>query len=421
MKLEGSNLLERDEIVRLINSRMYFLLFPFTLEQKYSQQYQNEAAREFRLRGLIILALYLFLSLGIYQLLPETQVRNWLMLYGWVGVIVTIAWVFSLFKTLAQWFDLYTCIGSLFAVAITFAMIGVLAPGDSSVLYHAAMMYAVVIIYGFVGMRFYTAIIAGWFGGLLGVVITAHFNGQIEWTLLHRTYTFSSFLGMCLAYATDHQHRENYLQSCLIELTRLEMVEQANKLETLSQQDALTGLANRRYLDEVVKKEWDRSMRYRTPVTVMMIDIDYFKNYNDALGHPEGDRCLKKIAETIGGICARSGDLAARYGGEEFLMLFAMTNQVQADKHAERLLQLVRDLEIPHPSSPVSKHVTVSVGVASTIPQLHQQYTDFIKSADHALYQAKSSGRNCYVVIDQAQMFFPQPEQYPAPKKLNRS
>jgi len=270
-------------------------------------------------------------------------------------------------------------------------------------------------------MRFYTAIIAGWFGGLLGIVITAHFNGQIEWTLLHRTYTFSSFLGMCLAYATDHQHRENYLQSCLIELTRLEMVEQANKLETLSQQDALTGLANRRYLDEVVKKEWDRSMRYRTPVTVMMIDIDYFKNYNDALGHPEGDRCLRKIAEAISGICARSGDLAARYGGEEFLMLFAMTNQAQAEKHAERLLQLVRDLEIPHPSSAVSQHVTVSVGVASTIPQLNQQYTDFIKSADHALYQAKSNGRNRYVVIDEAEMFFPQPQQQlAAPKKINR-
>lgn len=399
MKLDGSNLLVRKEITRLINSRMYFLKFPQKLEQQYSQQYKTEAAREFQLRGSIILVLYLYLSYGIYEILPAEQVKDWFMLYSWVGVIIFVAWMLSFVKKLGQWFELYSCIGSSLAIAITFAITGIV-DGGGNVLFHAAMMYAVVIIYGFVGMRFYTASLAGWSGGIFGVMITFHFNGQLEWTLLQRTYTFSSFLGMCLAYATDHQHRENYLQSCLIELTRSKMIDQAKQLQTLSQQDALTGLANRRHLDDMIKNEWNRSMRYRTPLTIMMIDIDYFKYYNDSLGHLEGDRCLKKIADAIAKVAARSGDLAARYGGEEFIVIFAMTDQAHAIKQAELLIQLIRDLGLPHPSSAVANHVTVSIGVASTTPHMNQNHTDFIKSADHALYKAKDAGRDRYAIAE---------------------
>lgn len=399
MKLDGSNLLVRKEITQLINSHMYFLKFPKKLEQRYSHQYKTEAAREFRIRALIILCLYIYLTIGIYETLPSEKVQEWFMLYSWVGVIIFGAWILSCFKKIAQAFELYTCIGSSLAIAITFAITGLVDAGGN-VLFHAAMMYAVVIIYGFVGMRFYTACLAGWSGGILGILITSHFNGQLEWTLLQRTYTFSSFLGMCLAYATDHQHRENYLQSCLIELTRSKMLDQAKQLETLSQQDSLTGLANRRHLDEMIKSEWNRSMRYRTPLTVMMIDIDYFKNYNDSLGHLEGDRCLKRIADCIAKIAARSGDLAARYGGEEFILVFAMTDQDQAVKQAEVLLHLIQNLAILHPSSAVAEHVTVSIGIASTIPKISQNHQDFIKSADLALYRAKDCGRNRYAVAD---------------------
>lgn len=399
MKLDGSNLLVRKEITRLINSRMYFLKFPQKLEQRYSQQYKTEAAREFQLRGLIILILYIYLSFGIYEILSKDNVKDWFMLYSWVGVIIFAAWVLSLFKQISQYFEIYTCIGSSLAIAVTFAITGIVDDGGN-VLFHAAMMYAVVIIYGFVGMRFYTASLAGWSGGLLGILITAHFNGQLEWTLLQRTYTFSSFLGICLAYATDHQHRENYLQSCLIELSRSKMIDQAKQLETLSQQDGLTGLANRRHLDDLLKNEWNRSIRYRTPLTIMMIDIDYFKNFNDSLGHLEGDHCLKKIADAVAKIAARSGDVAARYGGEEFLLIFAMTDEIHAIKQAELLLHLIQDLAIPHPSSTVSENVTVSIGVASTVPKLNQNLQDFIKSADLALYRAKDCGRNRYAIAD---------------------
>ncbi|EGY5282296.1 GGDEF domain-containing protein [Acinetobacter baumannii] len=398
MKLQGSNILGQEQIDLLTTRGLNFVWFPKQLETIYRFQYQNGAAYEFRYRAPIILILYLFLSFGIYQVLPTEQVLSWLSYYSWVGIIVLIAWILSFIKKLNQWFDYYVGIGSSAAVAITFILINVLENGQDNVLFHAAMMYAIVIIYGAVGMRFYTAIIAGWVGGLIGILVSTYLNGDIDWTFLNRTYTFSSFLGMTLAYATDRQHRENYLQNCMIELNRIELMQQAQQLSLLSQQDALTGLANRRYLDETLDNEWRRALRHETPLTIMMVDIDFFKPYNDSLGHLKGDQCLKDIATAISSIAARSGDLVARYGGEEFLLLFPMTNAQQAKIQAERLMNAIKKIAIVHPCSSVSPYVTISVGVATTIPRLNDSISAFVSRADHALYEAKTNGRNQYQI-----------------------
>ncbi|EKU37093.1 diguanylate cyclase [Acinetobacter sp. AYS6] len=398
MKLQGSNILGQEQIDLLTTRGLNFVWFPKQLETIYRFQYQNGAAYEFRYRAPIILILYIFLSFGIYQVLPTEQVLPWFSYYSWVGVIIFLAWILSFIKKLNQYFDYYVGIGSALAVAITFILINVIENGQENVLFHAAMMYAIVIIYGAVGMRFYTAIFAGWIGGLVGILASNYLNGVIDWTFLNRTYTFSSFLGMTLAYATDRQHRENYLQNCMIELNRIELMQQAQQLSLLSQQDALTGLANRRYLDETLDNEWRRALRHETPLTIMMVDIDYFKSYNDTLGHLKGDECLKEIAIAISSIAARSGDLVARYGGEEFLLLFPMTNAQQALIQVERLMNAINKIAIKHPCSEVSPNVTISVGVATTIPRLNDSISAFVARADHALYKAKTNGRNQYKI-----------------------
>ena len=398
MKLKASNLLGQEQIDLLISRGLNLVWFPKELEVIYKDQYKNEAAHEFRYRAPIILCLYLYLSFGTYQVLPTELRTAWIAYYGWVGMIIVFAWLLAFIPSMNRWFDYYVCLGSTGAVALTFTLINVLEHGQNNVLFHAAMMYAVVIIYGFVGMRFYTAMFAGWCGGLIGIAISVWLNGSIDWTYLNRTYTFSSFLGMALAYAIDRQHRENYLQNCMIELNRLELMRQAQQLSILSQQDALTGLANRRYLDEVLENEWKRSIRHEVPITIMMIDIDCFKLYNDTLGHIQGDQCLRRIAILLGSISSRSGDLAARYGGEEFLLLFSMTDKDQALIQVQRLMELVRNIGIAHPRSNVSKYVTISVGVATTTPHLNDSLSEFISQADHALYVAKSNGRNQYHV-----------------------
>ncbi|MBV6550838.1 GGDEF domain-containing protein [Acinetobacter soli] len=400
MKLQGSNILSQEQIDLLLSRGLNFVWFPKTLEQVYRTQYRQAAAHEFRFRAPIILILYSLLSFGIFQVLPQSEIKLWLINYAWVGVIITSAWLLSFFKSFDKWFDYYVCLGSTAAVAITFTLINILEGGQNNALLHASMMYAVIIIYGFVGLRFYTALFAGWVGGLIGFTISINSNISIDWTYLNRTYTFSSFLGMALAYFTDRQHRENFLSDCVIELNRLKLVKQAELLETLSQQDSLTGLANRRYLDEVLEKEWRRAVRHSMPITIMMIDLDFFKSYNDTLGHIKGDECLREIAKALTSLTLRSGDLAARYGGEEFLLLFPMTNESEALIQVKRLMNVIRKIDIQHPSSDISSQVTLSVGVATMIPQVDDSISSFVSRADHALYTAKSKGRNQYQIAN---------------------
>ena len=400
MKLQGSSVLEHKTITQILSSRLNWLWFPKKLEKDYQAQYCREAAHEFRYRGLIIFFLYLILIYGIYKLVPAEQMNTWLPLYSMVGVIVLLATMVSWLGKLYRWFDYVIGVGGALVIAISVIAAAITTGEQANILLHAAIIYAVVVVYGFVGLRFYTAMAAGWIGGLIGLAVSFYLSADITWTVLNRTYTFAGLLGMALAYAIDRQHRENYLQSCLLELNRLEMIGHNEQLEILSRQDALTGISNRRHLDEMLKDEWFRAMRHQTPLTIMMIDIDCFKAYNDVLGHIDGDKCLIKVADTIKKLAARSGELVARYGGEEFLMLLPMTDQKQAAKQAERLLKAISSLKIAHPNSEVSAHVTLSIGVATYVPQLNEQVSDFLSFADQALYKAKSAGRNSYYVVD---------------------
>lgn len=398
MKLVGSKLINREKINGLIAHRLNYVHFTNDLEPIYRKQYSEEAAYEFRYRGLIILVLYGFLSYGIFQTLyPENKALLWLSLYAWVGIIVFFAWILSFFKALNRYFDLYTTLGSMGAVAITFVIITVIGDENNNALLHAAMMYAVVIIYGFVGMRFYNALIAGWGGGLIAYIVTVFLNYDIDWTFLNRTYTFSSFLGMALAFAIDRQHRENYLQNCIIELNQHELTEQSQQLERLSQVDALTGLANRRHLNEHLDQQWRYALRHQTSLSIMMVDIDFFKDYNDHFGHVSGDQCLQIIAEQLNLVTSRSYEMAARYGGEEFLLVFPQTNEADIQNLCHLLIQHIKELALPHPKSKVCEYVTISIGCATMTPNSYDRLTNFIRSADDALYKAKVQGRNQYV------------------------
>ncbi|ESY88131.1 diguanylate cyclase [Mesorhizobium sp. LNHC229A00] len=166
------------------------------------------------------------------------------------------------------------------------------------------------------------------------------------------------------------------------------------ELERLTRIDGLTGLGNRRYFDEYLGAEWKRALRAQTPLSLLMIDADNFKRYNDAYGHMAGDDVLKQIAHAIQSGAGRSTDLAARYGGEEFVVVLVDASLAQASAIAERLVQGVRDLKISHGTG----HVTISVGVAKTVPTENETPHDLVKAADLALFRAKSGGRDRVVV-----------------------
>jgi diguanylate cyclase (GGDEF)-like protein len=174
----------------------------------------------------------------------------------------------------------------------------------------------------------------------------------------------------------------------------LELKKYRDYLQEISMKDGLTGIANRRRLDEYLQQEWRRSQRQKKPISLLMLDIDHFKFYNDHYGHSAGDDCLKKIAGTIEDALARPADLAARYGGEEFACVLPETDNEGAGLIAQRIHQNLAALAIPHEHSPISRVVTISIGIATTVPEHSSALDQFIKKADEMLYEAKNSGRN---------------------------
>lgn len=170
------------------------------------------------------------------------------------------------------------------------------------------------------------------------------------------------------------------------------------KLELLSRTDSLTNIANRRYFNEYIQQEWSRAIREKMPLSIIMCDVDYFKQYNDTYGHLEGDECLKNIASCLKESLHRPSDLLARYGGEEFIMV--LPNTQNALSFAKNILKNIENLEILHKSSNISKFVTVSIGIVTVIPKRDSSALEFLQKADDALYEAKANGRNKAVYHD---------------------
>ncbi|MEM5422515.1 MULTISPECIES: diguanylate cyclase [Paraburkholderia] len=166
------------------------------------------------------------------------------------------------------------------------------------------------------------------------------------------------------------------------------------ELRRLTHSDGLTGLSNRRYLDEFLSAEWKRAERERTEVSLLMIDVDYFKPYNDTYGHVAGDNVLRSVATTIRREIRQPRDLVARFGGEEFAVVLPGTGSAGARLLAEKMRRDVVGLALPHVGSAVSEHLTISIGVATLTPAPGLAETALIEEADAALYRAKRDGRN---------------------------
>ncbi|TVY06663.1 sensor domain-containing diguanylate cyclase [Paenibacillus cremeus] len=173
-----------------------------------------------------------------------------------------------------------------------------------------------------------------------------------------------------------------------------QLMQTNERLQMISKIDALTGISNRRHFDESYAKEWKLAARLETPLSIILLDIDYFKLYNDSYGHSEGDVCLRRVADALRKGARRPGDIIARYGGEEFVIILPITDEVGALVVAEQLRAEIERQSIPHGSSDVSPFVTISLGVATLVPTRELSPLELLIQADKALYQAKKEGRN---------------------------
>jgi two-component system chemotaxis family response regulator WspR len=179
-----------------------------------------------------------------------------------------------------------------------------------------------------------------------------------------------------------------------LELSRAQLAKANLALQKLSSIDSLTGIANRRSFDETLRKEWNRAMRNNKPIGLVMLDIDFFKLYNDHYGHQGGDVCLQKVAAGLNSAIHRETDLLARYGGEEFSAVLPDTDLNGAAKVAEEMRQAIKTLQINHARSKVCDIVSISIGVSSVVPPKGADPEILITAADQALYKAKEDGRD---------------------------
>ncbi|HOT31704.1 MAG TPA: GGDEF domain-containing protein [Petrotogaceae bacterium] len=179
------------------------------------------------------------------------------------------------------------------------------------------------------------------------------------------------------------------------DMMQLQLHDLSRELERMSNTDGLTGIYNRRFFNEIFHKEWYSAFRGKISIGILMIDIDNFKKYNDTYGHLQGDRCLKLISEIIQKSVKRPRDMLARYGGEEFVVLLAETDIKGCRTVAEEIIKSIEAKDIKNAGSPYFPRVTVSVGIAVTIPDDQDSCEKLLNMADEALYRAKAAGRNC--------------------------
>ncbi len=216
--------------------------------------------------------------------------------------------------------------------------------------------------------------------GLWGILIAHDCTKPREWQNLEIELMQQLAIQLAIAIHQSELHQQLQLAN--------------QQLQNLAMVDQLTQIANRRCFDEILHQEWHRLVREKRPLSLLLCDIDYFKQYNDTYGHSQGDICLQQVAQALQQGVQRSIDLVARYGGEEFVVILPHTDQEGALEVAQKIQDVLEQFNLPHRSSNVADRVTMSIGICSLIPTVERFPLDLINAADHALYQAKTLGRN---------------------------
>lgn len=405
--------LQEDALIRGILAERRILLRRFQPEME-SMFWANVAQRTTNLiNGIIFPATVAYLLLGlvsfpvVYFLSWESfrthELYNLAFIYG-MGILCLSSLPILLRK--------YFSVKKFYVIIGIVSFIGVLSTAYFSLQFKTPLVaqiatYDVILVYILIyfvtGMKPKYALLIGGCAGLLAMLIaylqTANYD--FVWysneEIMRYFYYIGliNFIGYIVSHASIAKERVNFLQERLLTLDKAEAERMSRELERMSREDPMTGLANRRFFNERMDDEWGRAQRSGEPISLIFIDIDHFKTYNDHYGHLKGDDTLVAVAHTLQKILSRSTDVASRYGGEEFVVLLPNTPIAGARAVADRILEAVDALDIEHKKSKTEKFVTVSIGVSThAITDEEITIAEFIHQADEAVYKAKSAGRH---------------------------
>jgi diguanylate cyclase (GGDEF)-like protein len=371
------------------------LIFTRRLERRFLSDTLNLRKARFLIMGVIAVFIYNLFLFTDKEMLPDVYITAWKIRLWIVTPAIIMVLILMRTHTFARFLDLFVD----FLIILTSAsiiMILELSHHPNVVHYHTGIILIVMFGNIIVRLRFWHAFWVSWLTFLLYVLTVTRITPMPPPVMINSSVVlFSAIIISLIAnYQMENDLRRNYLRNLLKEIEKIGLEKARAEFEQLSSLDVLTGLANRRHFDALLDREWRMCVRSRTSLSILFLDVDDFKAYNDNYGHQEGDVCLQKIAAVIKASVRRPHDVCARYGGEEFIVLFPDISGESAYRVAENIRKSIELENLPHAYSRAASHVTVSIGIASMIPQPGMNPNTLIDMADRALYKAKELGRN---------------------------
>ena len=373
--------------------------FPEKVERAFQVEMDRMRERRMRKTGLAAVLLYSAFAISDRVMIPDAYAKAWAIRFLVVVPLLLLCTFFVYRIRHATWREAVLS-ATLIVAGISLPWIAGLSTHPNAAHYHTGV--TLIVLFGniVVSLRFRSALVTSVamtviFGLALGTIHAippeVRFNNWL--------FCLSAIIISLIAnFRMDQDQRRAYFARMREHERNLELSHAVELLGRLSAEDALTQIANRREFDRRLDIEWGRARRDGAVVSLIMVDVDCFKNYNDHYGHQAGDACLQQIAHALRTIPQRAADLVARFGGEEFVVLLPATSEADAAEMAERMRAAIVDLQLPHATSRVAPGVTASFGVASMHPAGTLQAADLIAAADAALYGAKEQGRNRVVV-----------------------
>ena len=402
-----STLLLEDHMIRqVLASKRAMLTQSFSpeLEQRFWQSLAERSVE--MIRGAYLSVLLGYVGLGCITLptvflmaAPEYRVHDvMLWLYAYANGALCLLLLMPIGRWVKQAREYQKMILALTAWAVLSTSLLTLQFAEPVLAQQAG--YMVVFIYMFAyflsGVPPRKMLAACTIAGGLSFLLLYGLQTPVNFVMFFYAVVFSNGIGFLLSHLMISKDRMSFLQARLLEIDQVKSRAMNQEFARLSREDPVTSLANRRFFNEILVQEWELARHSHESLSLVFIDIDHFKAYNDSYGHLQGDDALVKIAAVFKRHLRRSADLAARYGGEEFILLLPNTSLDGASFVAHKMLKEVDQLQIPHRASPSASHITASFGVATWSPskQATMSIDQLIHQADAAVYQAKALGRH---------------------------
>jgi diguanylate cyclase (GGDEF)-like protein len=369
------------------------------MERAFQEAMDAMRSQRLRRSGLAALAVYSLFAITDQAMLGDTYRQAWAIRFL-IVVPLTLACIFGIGRTrgLIGREVLVSIVAGMAPLSIA-AMIA-MSENDNAIRYQAAVTLFVLFGNIVITPRFRDALALSLIMGVASTIIVVFIVDASPDVKLFNWLIFvvTAAISLIANRRIEQDQRRAFLASAREQERNDELSRAVDKLGKLSSEDPLTNIANRREFDRRLPLEWGRARRDVLPLALILVDVDFFKSYNDHYGHPAGDACLKEIAAILRSVPQRSTDLVARLGGEEFVVLLPNTNINDAAHLCERMREAILELNLPHAYSAAAPVISASFGVAAMLPSSHNAQSQLLESADAALYNAKKNGRNRVVI-----------------------